>query len=73
METNVIFKESKADSRKYSSPDTGVSNIELSKYLDKKFIRKKIARLPQLSEPQIVRHFSNLSIKLLSFISPSII
>ena len=63
METNVIFKESKSDSNKYSYPDTGVSNIKLSKYLDKKFIRKKFARLPQLSEPQIVRHFSNLSIK----------
>ena len=63
MKTNVIFKESKADSNKYSYPDTGVYNIKLSKFLDEKFIRKKIARLPQLSESQIVRHFSNLSIK----------
>jgi len=38
MKTNVIFKESKADSKKYSSPDTGVSHIKLSKYLDKKKI-----------------------------------
>ena len=63
MKSNIIFNKSKEDFKKYSIPKSNTPNISLSKYIDSKFIRRKYANLPQVSEPEIVRHFSNLSIK----------
>ena len=63
METNVIFNKSKKDFKKYSLPKSNTPSIPLSNHINDNFIRKVYANLPQISEPQVVRHFSNLSIK----------
>ncbi len=48
-----------------SIPDCGLKDSELEKtpedYINKKFIRKKPPRLPEVSEPTVVRHFVRLS------------
>ena len=46
-----------------SIPKLDVPDISLSQYIDGKFLRKNNPDLPELSEPQVVRHFTNLSIK----------
>jgi glycine dehydrogenase subunit 2 len=55
MET--IFEISKSGRRGYSLPELDVPEI----VLQESFRRKKPANLPEVSEPQIVRHFVNLS------------
>jgi len=35
----------------------------ISKIIDKSLLRKNLANLPEVSEPQVVRHFTNLSVK----------
>ena len=63
MKTNVIFSKSKSDFREYNLPNTETPQIKLDKFVNKKFLRKDLARLPQVSEPEVVRHFTNLSTK----------
>ncbi|MGB3479746.1 MAG: aminomethyl-transferring glycine dehydrogenase subunit GcvPB [bacterium] len=55
MET--IFEISKPGRRGYSLPDCDVPVAEIQKDHQ----RKEYARLPEVSEPQIIRHFVNLS------------
>lgn len=54
----LIFEISKPGRKGYSLPDLDVPTAELPA----QYQRKKPAELPELSEPEIVRHFVNLSI-----------
>jgi glycine dehydrogenase subunit 2 len=53
----LIFEISKPGRKGYSLSDCDVPEFEISA----RFRRKKIAELPEVSEPQIMRHFVNLS------------
>jgi glycine dehydrogenase subunit 2 len=53
----LIFEISKQGRKGYSLPTCDVPEIEISD----RFRRKKIATLPEVSEPQVMRHFVNLS------------
>ena len=48
-----------------SMPDCGLKKSDLKKgenaYINEKYIRKKPIRLPEVSEPTTVRHFTRLS------------
>ena len=46
-----------------SIPKLDVPDVSLSEYIDEVFLRKSNPKLPELSEPQVVRHFTNLSAK----------
>ncbi len=53
----VIFEISKPERRGYSLPECDVPKTDLPKM----YVRKSPASLPEVSEPQIIRHFVNLS------------
>ena len=61
--TPIIFTQSKDGRKGFSIPDNGISEFDIRKLIDKKYLRNKVANLPQVSEPQIARHFVNLSVK----------
>ena len=61
--TAIIFKQSKVDRVGFRLPKNLIDKYKLNKVIDKKYLRKKAPRLPEVSESQVVRHFSNLSIK----------
>ena len=63
LKTPVILSKSVKGKVGCTLPNIDVSKCNLSKYLSKDFIRKEKANLPELSEPEIMRHFVNLSIK----------
>ena len=44
-------------------PDNLINNYKLKSIINAKFLRKNTPQLPEVSESQVVRHFSNLSIK----------
>jgi len=46
-----------------SIPKSDVPNIPFSSFIDSKYIRTEAPDLPELSEPQVVRHYTNLSVK----------
>ena len=63
MDSKVIFNQSKDGLKPYRVPKIDFKREKLSKYINKNFLRDNKARLPEVSEPEIVRHFSNLSVK----------
>ncbi|MBI65006.1 MAG: glycine dehydrogenase (aminomethyl-transferring) [Candidatus Marinimicrobia bacterium] len=63
MDSKVIFNQSKNGLKPYRIPKIDIKREKLSKYINKNFLRNNKARLPEVSEPEVVRHFSNLSVK----------
>ncbi len=61
--TNIIFEESKQGRIGFRLPASTVKEQKLSKYIDKKLLRTRELKLPELGESQVVRHYSNLSVK----------
>ena len=61
--TPIIFTQSKPGRIGFSTPNNNINGFELNKIIDSKFLRNKKALLPEVSEPQIARHFINLSVK----------
>ena len=61
--TSIIFKQSKVGRRGFKLPDNLINNYKLKSIINAKFLRKNTPQLPEVSESQVVRHFSNLSIK----------
>ncbi len=59
----LIFEKSVRGRKGYSLPSSDVPKIKLDKHIDKKLLRSTKIGLPEMTEPQIVRHFVNLSIK----------
>ena len=62
-ETPVIFSKSIKGKIGCTLPKRDVPNCTLLDYIPKSFIRKNKANLPEISEPEVMRHFVNLSSK----------
>lgn len=62
-DNNLIFELSKNDRVGYSLPKIDVEMDELENLIPGKFLRKEVARLPEVSEVDIIRHYTNLSKK----------
>ena len=62
-DTPVILSKSIKGKVGCTLPKLDVPKCGLSKRLPGNFIRKNKANLPELSEPEIMRHFVNLSVK----------
>ena len=58
--TPLIFKQSKIGRKGYKVDNGTVKNSSFNKFINKNLLRKKL-ELPQLTEFQVVRHFTNLS------------
>ena len=63
IKTPLIFTKSKAGLNGFQLPKTELPKINPEHIIDEKYLRKNNARLPELSEPEIIRHFINLSTK----------
>jgi len=61
--TPIIFKLSKKGRKSFPLPNNKIKDYKLSEVIDKKLLRTDLANLPEVSEPQVVRHFTNLSVK----------
>ncbi len=61
--TPLIFEESQPGKTGTPIPEADVPELELSDVIDSALLRKTPAELPEVSEPEVVRHFVNLSVK----------
>jgi len=61
--TPLIFEQSKKGQIGASLPKLDVPEIDLSAVIPKELLRCKPAELPEVSEPEVVRHYTNLSVK----------
>nr|WP_312577806.1 aminomethyl-transferring glycine dehydrogenase subunit GcvPB [Sedimentibacter sp.] len=62
-EKSLIFEMSKNGHKAYSLPECDVPVIEIDNLIDKKFQRKETLELPEVSELDAVRHFTQLSLR----------
>jgi glycine dehydrogenase subunit 2 len=62
-ETVTIYERSKEGRRAFVAPETDVPETPLSELLPNDAIRSAPPELPEISEPEIVRHYNNLSKK----------
>jgi len=62
-ETPTLYEISKKGRTGFKVPKSTVENIELEKHIPKDLLRSKSVNLPELTEFQVVRHFTNLSVK----------
>ena len=61
--TPLIIEKNK-DSADYADiPNSDVPSLALEDFLNKGMIRNKSANLPNVSEPEVVRHYTKLSLK----------
>ncbi len=58
----TIFEKSEPGKVAYSLPPCDVPQVEPSRVIPPKLIRQAEPRLPEISEPELVRHFVNLSV-----------
>src|SRR5690625_1701216 len=64
METKdfpLIFERSKVGRKSYSLPPLDVPEVDLESELDQAYIRKELADLPEVSELELMRHYTGLS------------
>ena len=61
--TNTIFGKSDPGVKGVSIPKSDVPEIDIETIIDEEFVRKEPANLPEVSESEIVRHYTNLSTK----------
>ena len=61
--TPIIFTQSKSGRQPFSTPNNHIDEFNLEECIDSKYLRRDLANFPEVSEPQIARHFVNLSIK----------
>ena len=59
----LIFERSKKDRYAYSLPQNDIENISIASLLDDKYIRKHKSEFPEVSELDLVRHYTELSNK----------
>ena len=59
----TIFDKSVDGKTGYILPKLDVPSIPLEQHIDKKLLRSEVSNMPQLTEPEVVRHFVNLSVK----------
>ena len=63
MPDNLIFEKSVPDREGFTLPECDVPVRELTALLPKNMIRSRPAALPEISEPEVVRHYIHLSTK----------
>jgi len=63
MEDKLIFEISSDGKRGYTLPELDVPAKDINELIPEKFQRKSDAELPQVSEPEVIRHFVNISLK----------
>lgn len=61
--TKLIFKESKTGKSGYSVSQPDIPEHPLEEFIRSKLLRAGKVNLPEVSEPEVVRHFTNLSVK----------
>ena len=61
--TPLLFEQSKKDRKGFKIPSSEVLNVPLEDFIPLEYLRKDKANLPELTEFQVVRHFTNLSTK----------
>src|SRR5215211_6511166 len=59
----TIFERSKPGRRAFVAPDCDVPEVAVEELLPESVRRERPAELPEVSEPEIVRHFNTLSKK----------
>jgi glycine dehydrogenase subunit 2 len=59
----LIFELSKPCHKGYSLPDCSFANDSIESLIPQKFIRKTAPNLPEVSEVDVVRHYTNISNK----------
>ena len=62
-DSRVIFEKSAKGRKGASLPKSDVPEIKLSDAISPDLLREEPANLPEVSEPQVVRHYVNLSVK----------
>ncbi|RKX69757.1 aminomethyl-transferring glycine dehydrogenase subunit GcvPB [candidate division WOR-3 bacterium] len=62
-ESRLIFEKSRPGRKGYSLPRLDVPPVDPLQTLPKDLVRTDPPELPELSEPEVVRHFVNLSVK----------
>ena len=62
-ETPIIFSKSVKGKIGCTLPKLDVPNQDISNFIDKSLLRSCKADLPEISEPEVMRHFVNLSTK----------
>jgi glycine dehydrogenase subunit 2 len=60
MPNKLIFEKSKPGRKGYTLPEQAVK-YEIKNIIPEKYLRKTAAELPEVSENEVVRHFTNLS------------
>ena len=61
--TPLLFEQTKEGREGFKIPLSEVVDTPLEDFIPLKYLRKENANLPELTEFQVVRHFTNLSIK----------
>ena len=61
--TPIIFEQSRTGKTGVKIPTCDVTKSEFQNYISSSFIRENKANLPEVSEPEVVRHYTNLSVK----------
>tara|TARA_B100001142_G_scaffold321917_1_gene369388 strand:+ start:457 stop:1917 length:1461 start_codon:yes stop_codon:yes gene_type:complete len=62
-ETPLIIKKSKRGSDYADIPNLDVPDLNIREYIDNGLLRKSSPELPDVSEPEVVRHYIKLSLK----------
>lgn len=61
LEENLIFVNSRAGAKGYNLPELDVPSFNVQKNLESNLLRNNKAKLPEVSEPEVMRHFTRLS------------
>lgn len=62
-ESTLIFEISKPGRKAYSLPECDVPEVEINEILHSKYQRESILKLPEVSELDVIRHFTKISQK----------
>jgi glycine dehydrogenase subunit 2 len=60
-DTLTIYERSRPGRRAFVAPEAGVPERALSELIPERLLRPEPARLPEVAEPEIVRHYNRLS------------
>jgi glycine dehydrogenase subunit 2 len=60
-ETLTIYERSQPGRRAFVAPDAGVPETPLADLIPQRLLRTEPAKLPEVAEPEIVRHYNRLS------------
>lgn len=63
MNNHLIFNKSREGKVGYSLPESDVPAVLPADIFDESELRSKDASLPEVTEPEVIRHFTNLSVK----------